>query len=86
MASIEPAPIIGGSIPTSAADKILAVVKPYFCCTASLPIINADLPSLIPDAFPAVTTPLFEGGVSFCKASKLELGRGYSSSTTYFWW
>lgn len=81
MAPIGPNPISIGSRPTCAKATILAKGFKFLLFTClSLHNTRAAAPSLIPEAFPAVTDPDgSNAGLSFDKLSKVELNFGNSS-------
>ena len=84
MAGAGAKPIMRGSIPTAVEAIILARGLSWYCSiAASEAISTAAAPSLMPDAFPAVTVPsAVTTGFSFAKASKVVDARGCSSVST----
>ena len=73
--------MIRGSTPTTVAPIILArALSPYSATALSDAIKRAAAPSLMPDAFPAVTVPsAFTTGLSLFSPSKVVEARGCSS-------
>ena len=92
MAGTGPIPMIAGSTPATAVDTIRASGRrPSARARSASTSSTADAPSLIPDAFPAVTVPPSRNaGRSRASASAVVSARGCSSRATttgspFFW-
>ncbi|RUP44808.1 hypothetical protein BC936DRAFT_148982 [Jimgerdemannia flammicorona] len=81
MAVTGPMPMMDGSTPTACQLTIRARgVRPWRLTASSLATMTAAAPSLIPEALPAVVTPLgLKAGLSLARVAAVVCGRGCSS-------
>ena len=84
MAGTGPIPMTRGSTPATAVATTRAIGRsPIARARPASTTSRADAPSLIPDAFPAVTVPPSRNaGRSFARPSAVASGRGCSSRAT----